>query len=538
MDDSGNVFISDNGNNTVRKVNPSGIISRFAGNGLTYGPFGEGGPATAACIASANGIATDATGNVYISTGGQVRKIDKSNIITTVAGNGSLSGGDGGPATAAGLNRCQGLAVDKSGNVYIADYGNNKVRKINSSGIISTIAGNGTVGYSGDGLIATNAELNQPTDVAVDASGNVYIADYSNFVVRKVNTAGIISTFAGDGTFSHKGDGSPATSAGFVYPFGVCVDASGNVYISEEGDVRVVNSSGIINDYAGSYPGGSTAGDGGPAQSAQLLMPQQMDVDICGNLYIADYGNDNVRKVSGISGGTNICTGSNTPFVPVSPGGTWSSSALAVASVSAAGMVNAITPGTSIIIYTIGVISAITTVTVSPAPVAGTLTGPPYICVYSSTVLVSSAPSGVWTHHSASLDMEDSLITGHDAGWDTVRYTVTTGCGTARTVFPILVVNLSQCDSMEHLYVSASPALSETLQLYPNPSKGSFTILLSSGTDEQVPVIITNIMGEKVGELVINSNKENTINLNQPAGIYFISINTTKKRYTQQITIE
>ncbi|MCB4790804.1 MAG: carboxypeptidase regulatory-like domain-containing protein [Elusimicrobia bacterium] len=303
VDASGNVYISDFSNFRIRKVDTSGLMSTFAGNG-TAGYSGDGGPATAAQINYSAGIAVDASGNVYIADTNnyRIRKVNASGIISTFAGTGTSGfSGDGGLAASAQLNTPNGVAVDASGNVYIAD--NTRVRKVNTSGIISTIAGNGSVGYSGDGGPATLAQINHSYGVAVDASGNVYIADSnvgdSNYNrIRKVNASGIISTFAGNGTLGYSGDGGLAASANLSGADGVAVDASGNVYIADNWNnrIRKVNTLGIISTFAGNGVQGYS-GDSGSATSAKLNYPDGVTVDTSGNVYIADQYNNRIRKV-------------------------------------------------------------------------------------------------------------------------------------------------------------------------------------------------------------------------------------------------
>ena len=221
------------------------------------------------------------------------------NIISTVAGNGTADfSGDGGPATSAQINIPYGLAVDGAGNLYIADAVNNRIRKVDTSGNISTVAGNGMYGSSGDGGPATMAQLAVPTGVAVDSAGNLYIADSDNNRVRKVDASGNISTVAGNGTADFSGYGGPATSAQLSMPMGVAVDSSGNLYIADTGNhrIRKVDASGNISTVAGNGTIGSS-GYGGPATSAQLKAPHRVAVDSAGNLYIADTYNHQVRKV-------------------------------------------------------------------------------------------------------------------------------------------------------------------------------------------------------------------------------------------------
>ncbi len=280
VDSNGNVYIDDYYNSRIRKITAStGVITTVAGNG-TAGYSGDGGAATSAELNYPTAVAVDAYGNIYIADNSneRVRKVTVSTgIITTIAGNGNLGySGDGGAATSAELDLPLSVAVDSSGNIYIADFGN-RVRKVTvSSGIITTVAGDGTAGYSGDGGAATSAELNYPSGVAVDSSGNIYIGDTSNERIRKVTVStGVITTVAGNGTLGYSGDGGAATSAELGYPWGVAVDSSGNIYIGDSNNNRVRKvtvSTGIISTIAGNGTGGYT-GDGGTATNAELNGP-------------------------------------------------------------------------------------------------------------------------------------------------------------------------------------------------------------------------------------------------------------------------
>ncbi len=309
VDSSGNLYIADTANNVVRKVTTAGVISTIAGNG-TAGFGGDGFAATSAQLHSPQGVAVDSSGNVYVSDtqNARVRRIS-GGIINTVAGSGTPGfGGDGGAATSAQLNIPAGLAVDGAGNLYIADFSNNRVRKVaSSSGTITTLAGNGFEGYSGDGSAAAGAQLTTPVGVATDSSGNVYIADTGNNAVRIVNSSGIISTAAGNGLAGYAGDGGEAVLAMVGSPTGVAVDASGNLYISD-GSLRVrkVYSSGFINTIAGDGARGYT-GDGGVALFAAMNGPAGITLAQNGNLYLADSGNNAVREL--ILGGFQIKIG-------------------------------------------------------------------------------------------------------------------------------------------------------------------------------------------------------------------------------------
>jgi len=300
MDTAGNLFIADMGNSRIRKVTSGGIISTVAGNG-TIGFNGDGITATSAWVGVPTGIAVDASGNLYISDRniGRVRKVTNG-VITTVAGNGSFGGygnGNGGAATSAALGFVAGLALDASGNLFIADRGTHSIRKVSSQGVISTVAGNGSFGYSGDGGPALSAALNDPAGIAVDSIGNLYIADTGNNRIRKVNTNGTISTIAGSGTFVIGVDGGPATAVGLGLPTGISVDAFGNVFFADNGLVRKISLDGMISTIAGDRTSGY-GGDGGASISARVNRAQGVVVDSSGTLYIADTFNHRIRKVS------------------------------------------------------------------------------------------------------------------------------------------------------------------------------------------------------------------------------------------------
>lgn len=300
LDGSGNIFLGDRNNHRVRKINISGIITTIAGTG-TAGYSGDGGQATSAQLNYVYGVAVDVSGNVYIAdyNNAVVRKVNTSGVMSTIAGTGTAGyTGDSGLATAAQLNRPTGVTIDIAGNIYIADYYNAVIRKINTSGVITTIAGNGSTGYGGDGGQATSAQFNQLRDVAVDVSGNIYVADQWNHRVRKINTSGIISTIAGTGTAGYGGDGGQAISAQLNAPNGVAVDGSGNIFIADTNNhrIRKVNTSGVISTIAGTGTAGYS-GDGGQGNSAQINTPYAVAVDSVGNIYFADRGNARIRKV-------------------------------------------------------------------------------------------------------------------------------------------------------------------------------------------------------------------------------------------------
>ncbi|GAB3510321.1 hypothetical protein GCM10027341_48610 [Spirosoma knui] len=314
VDGAGNIYIADMNNHRIRKVTAStGVATTVAGNG-TQGFAGDGGPATAALLNTPRGVAVDGAGNIYIAevNNHRIRKVTASTgVISTVAGNG-LAGfaGDGSAATSARLNLPFGVAVDGVGNIYIADSENSCIRKVTvATGVISTVAGTGgRAGAAGDGGLATSAQLFYPNGVAVDGAGNIYIADY--YRIRKVTAStGVISTVAGNGEQGFAGDEGAATSAQLNFAAGVAVDGAANLYISDYFNQRirkVTASTGIISTVAGTGTAGYS-GDGGPATAAQISDPTGVAVDGAANLYFCD-GNSRIRRVGTVNTSPSVAS--------------------------------------------------------------------------------------------------------------------------------------------------------------------------------------------------------------------------------------
>ena len=491
IDGAGNIYIADELNNCIRKVNTSGIINSFAGHPPGFSGFsGDGGAATAATLGGPKGIAVDGAGNIYFADAGneRIRKVNTSGIISTIAGNGASGySGDGIAATAAELSAVTSIAVDGSGNVYITDLGNYRIRKVNTSGIISTFAGTGSSGYTGDGGAATAAAIGGPNFLTFDGGGNLYFSDLANNVIRKINTSGIISTIAGTGTAGYSGDSGPATAAELNAPMGVALDAAGNIYIGDWSNnrIRKINTSGIISTYAGD--GTPTyGGDGGAATAAKLRNPYGVVTDGAGNLYIADQNNFRIRIVTPAStpefdGGSPqslvVCENSVANFInsllTVTDPGTALTETYSITLAPSHGAITAggtVTSGTSVaptgwaytptsgytgtdtfkIQVSNGANTSATTVyvTVNPLPVAGTITGTTGICVAVSATFSDPAPGGVWSSSTTGIATVSSTtglttaVTGIAPGTDIIYYTVTNSCGTAVAAYTVNVLGV------------------------------------------------------------------------------------------------
>ncbi|MBD2701400.1 hypothetical protein IC229_12175 [Spirosoma sp. BT702] len=515
VDGSGNIYIADQYNHRIRKINAAnGIISTIAGT-TTYGFSGDGGAATNARLTQPTGVALDAAGNLYIADqyNHRIRKVNATNgNISTVAGNGSANySGDGGAATSASLNYPTGVAIDAAGNLYIADKMNHRIRKVLAvNGTISTIAGNGSGGFSGDYGAATSARLNNPMDVSVDAAGNLYIADKDNHRIRKVNASdGTISTVAGNSTISeappgggtpgggppgpgeppgpgggmpsggYRGDGGAATMAELNSPTGVWVDGAGNLYIADQSNhrIRKVNATNsIISTVVGNGSSGYS-GDGGAATAAMLYKPADVVLDGSGNLYIADQSNSRIRKVAPLATNVNpvnppaICAASDLSLTAIASNFSptsfnWSSEP---AGISASGAITLLTAPTVSVptIFTItvnasdGQLSAATSFTLTVNPVPSVSINP------SSTTLTCTIPM-----------VSLSAVSSGTYGWSTGENTETISATSAGT-YSVTVTNVNGCTattSVEILVDNNSPVASI------NPSSATLTCANPSAT--------------------------------------------------------
>ncbi|WP_221765825.1 NHL repeat-containing protein [Streptomyces sp. WAC 06783] len=304
IDKTGNLYIADRSNHCVRTVTPQGIITTVAGNG-TPGSGGDGLPAATAQLNSPTDVAVDDLGNLYIADNGnhRIRTVDSAGVITTVAGSGtSGSDGDDGPATTTRINRPIGVTVDRAGNLFISEYDGHRVRKVDTDGLITTLAGTGAPGVGSDGGLATATPLRNPIGLAMGPDGSVYIADSGNNRVRRVDPQGIVTTVAGNGFPGYTGDDAPATATGLNAPWGVALDPGGNLYIADRNNhrVRMVGTDGNITTVAGDGTA-EFLGEYVRAVLARLSGPSGLAIDGAGNLYIGDSGNRRVRGVSEVA---------------------------------------------------------------------------------------------------------------------------------------------------------------------------------------------------------------------------------------------
>jgi serine/threonine-protein kinase len=290
VDTLGNVYVADFIANVIRKITPAGVVTTLAGNPNAKGT--TNGTGSAADFNNPESIALDAQENIYIGEGLDIRKITPAGAVTTLAGNGNYGYVDG-PGSTAEFSNPDALALDASGNVYAADFGNAVIRKITPAGVTSTLAGNGTSGYV-DGA-GSEAEFMAPTGMGIDGTGNLYTADFNDTHIRKITPSGTVSTFAGNGQPGFVN--GPAASAEFNTPFGIVLDGKGNIYISDQGNqcIRMITPSGTVSTLAGN---GTAGYQDGPGASAEFNSPYGIAVDAQGNVYVADGNNSCIRKIT------------------------------------------------------------------------------------------------------------------------------------------------------------------------------------------------------------------------------------------------
>ncbi|WP_308205696.1 SMP-30/gluconolactonase/LRE family protein [Frankia sp. AiPs1] len=300
LDPDGSLLVSSLATDRVQKITAAGAADDFAGTGAG-GSAGDGGPATAAQLDGPGSTARDEDGNIYIgdAKNSRIRKVTPAGVISTVAGTGTAGySGDGGPATAAQLNSAEKVTIGPDSSVYFSDYENHRIRKIDPAGIITTYVGTGVAGYTGAGGAATQAKIDGPNDITMTADGTLYFADLGSDTIQKVTPDGIISTIAGTGEAGFAGDGGPARAAKLNVP-SLSIGPDGKTFYLADyrnNRVRKIDPNGIITTIAGNGTEGS-GGDGGPATAAQFKNPSSVVVDGSGAVYVADNGNDRVRRI-------------------------------------------------------------------------------------------------------------------------------------------------------------------------------------------------------------------------------------------------
>lgn len=455
VDPAGNVYISEFDNQIIRKITPAGIATVFAGTPGLYDLGGDGSQATATSLAWPTGLSY-ANGNLYIDEigWGRVRKVNSSGVISTVAGGGG-STANGVPATIADLGQPNGIYVDAAGNLFIPSQSYNKIRKVNTSGIINTIAGSGGYGSSGDGGPALSATFMLVNFVITDAAGNIFVSDYQANKIRRIDAVtNIITTYAGNGTAAYGGDNGPATNASIYGPAGLAFDADGNLLIcdTENQRIRKVNKiTGVITTIAGTGVAGFS-GDGGAADAAKLYRPSHL-AHFGGSIYFADLANNRARKITptaiSVSGTQTVCVAATTTLTATPTGGTWASSNAGIATVNTSGVVSGVAAGTANITYTVtigscGVQTALATVTVNASANAGTITGISTMCSGNSTSYTSSVPGGTWSssNSAVALALPGGAIVGVAAGSAIISYAVSGACGTGYATKTLTVKSL------------------------------------------------------------------------------------------------
>ncbi len=464
MDAAGNIYVADGDDNKIRKISTSGIITTVAGNGTAI-YAGDGRAATAASLNRPTDVKLDRDGNLIIADylNHAIRKVNSSGIISTIVGTGTSGfSGDGGAATAAYIYQPQSITFDASGNLYFADEGNSRVRKVTTSGIISTIAGGGT--STSDGVAATTALFGILDGVVFDLSGNLLVSDERRYQVRKVTPSGLIYTVAGTGVSGSTGDGGPATAAKLNFPARIGIDAYGNIFIPDYNNnkIRKINTSGVISTFIGTGTA-AFSGDGGPASAAQLHFPTAVMFDSLGNMYISDGFNNRVRKVYNaasttppITGPSTLCVGDSITLYDSISGGTWSSSNTSVAIPTGGGSIYGVAAGSAIITYTTtsscGASYATFPITVTSGGSLGAISGPPTVCVGASATTYTNATSGgTWRLSNTSIATISpaGILYVLAPGTDTIIYTAY-GCGgtPSSVYYPITILSAPTAGSI------------------------------------------------------------------------------------------
>lgn len=527
VDPSGNVYFSEFGNNIIRKVNTAGIISTIAGipgsiPAPAPAPSGDGGPATAATLGYPWGIAIDAAGNIIVADqlNNRIRKVNTATgIITTIAGDGYIGfTGDGGPATAARLNYPLGVAVDASGNIYIADYANNRVRKISTSGTMSTIAGIGLpYGYTGDGGPATIAKLYYPKAIAVDAGGNVYICDWNNNAVRKINTSGIINTIAGTGVAGYSGDGGPAVSAQLNFPTGVAVRYDGDVFISDNDNNRVRRIKIGNEPY---FPAGAS-------KSFTVCAVEFMSLDTVLRADDIDLGQTlSWSPVRLPAHGSLIatCSATSTGSTVTPPCGSYVFAIGYTGTDTFSVRVNDGTYSDTIEIF----------LNIVGFPNPGTITGPDSVCPGHSITLTDTASGGTWVSAAPGVATVSTsgVVTGVSAGIVTISYSVTNICGTAVVTKALTIPATIPCvATVEQPAEAPSPVITR------GPDSGQFTVSVGGLKQQEFAVAVFDVIGRRVFATGSGGRSKVSFRLDVPNGMHVVRVQVGERQYIEKVAL-
>jgi hypothetical protein len=539
-DNAGNIYIADYGGHRLRKMSADGIITTIAGTGMG-GSMGDGGPATAAYLFHPTDVDIDDAGNLYICdyANGRIRKINTAGIITTIAGTGFGGfSGDGGPSTAAQLMLPYGVKVLADGSVFITDQGNNRIRKISPSGIISTIAGTGVYANTGDGGPATAANLKNPTGIEIDPAGNLYVSSGNGYTVRKISPAGIITTIAGVGSIGTGGDGGPATAASLGPVFGLSADHAGNVYIADRGasKIRKISAAGMITTVAGT---GALAysGDGGPATAADLFATTGVYALPDGSkVYIADKENNRIRLVScplpPITGvAATACAGTAWTLTNASPGGKWTSSDTTIATVdSVTGALALLDHGSVTISYkdttVCGLSEATTMIVINQAPDAGTITGPYGACPGDTVTLSDTVSGGAWSNKQPTVASVSAtgIVAALVPGMDTILYVVSNSCGSDTATFVFATLYPESCPTTAVLHAAAAAGITVS----PNPFCDRISIQITGGNVGKVQLNVYDLLGRIVAEQTALLASGIELGLAAlPDGVYLLQVTTS-----------
>ncbi len=561
----GSLFIGDRLNYRVRqlKLGPGGIIFTKAGDGID-GFYGDGGLADTAHMSIPGGVAVDRHNNVYFCDYNNqvVRKVDGAGIITTIAGTAGVTGffGDGGPATSAKFNYPLGITVDSLGNLFVADQHNNRIRKISTSGIISTVVGTGTSGFSGDLGPATAADISLPNYVRMDSVGNLYITDNGHHRIRKVDAFGIINTIAGNGTLGSSGDGGPATAAELNYPGGIAIDRQGNIFICDcyNNRIRRIDAfTGIISSVAGTGTAGYS-GDWGPATAAEVNQPVDVTVDYYNNVYFVDWNNSRIRAfyspltitcdtVTGLTVSSISSTSANLTWTAVAgSSGYWYVVDMNSASPSVLGSfvagttitVTGLTPGQNYYAHVldscgVGNLSEWVTVPFSTLSVTAcdTVTG------LSVSSITNTSATLSWTAVAGSLGYEYIVNTSAAAP-------ATPGTATTATSIPLTgltagqsyyahvldscaIGNLSAWVTVPFLTLPGTTGVTQItgslhITAFPNPVTDVLTIEINGTIRNGAQLIVSDVAGRKINSQQVDGHKISIDMNGMCTGVYFV----------------